>query len=208
MELEGTLLLERSPTRRWISIIAIVIPVASVVMLSAWFIRAYIVPPTITIHGPMVIAAAPAAPPLRAEAPVVQPQPMPPVLKAEPAAPPAAPPPAAAAPVDPPSPPMFASLAVAPPNFNNLGSAPPAAFADPASAQVAAAAPTQEADTTAAIGTSEPISGPIPLPRHKPNGPHVSAALSARTVPLPRPRPVTEETKAPDLPAVDRHTID
>jgi hypothetical protein len=202
MELEGTLLLERSPTRRWISIIAIVIPVASVVMLAAWFIRVYIVPPTISIPAPMMVAAAPAAPPLRAEAPVIQPQPRPPVVKAEPAAPPAAPP-AAAAPVDPPSPPMFATLAIAPPNFNNLGNIPPAAFADPA--PVAAAAPTQETDITAAIETSEPITGTVPLPRHKP---HVSVALIARAVPLPRPRPIIEETTAPDLPAVDRHTAD
>jgi hypothetical protein len=152
----------------------------------------------------MLIAAAPAAPPLRAEAPVVQPQARPAVAKTEPAAPPPAAV-AAAEPVAPPSPPVFATLAIAPPNFNNLTSSPPAAFADPASAPVAAAAPIQEVDTTATIETSEPISGPVPLPRHKP---HVSAALTASTVPLPRPRPTTEETTAPDLPAFDRHTAD
>jgi hypothetical protein len=74
-------------------------------------------------------------------------------------------------------------------------------------ALVQSAAPVQESDTPT-IEASEPITGAIPLPRHKPNGPHLSVALNARNVPLPRPRPVTEEPSAPDLPAFDRHAVD
>ena len=40
MELEGNLLLERAHTRRWVSIIAVIIPVAAFVLGAAWFIRA------------------------------------------------------------------------------------------------------------------------------------------------------------------------
>ena len=48
---------------------------------------------------------------------------------------------------------------------------------------------------------SEPIAGPIPLPRPKR---HVAAVSSA--VPLPRPKPA-EAMPEPDLPLVDRHSI-
>ena len=47
MELEGDLSLERAHTRRWVSIIAVIIPVAAIVLLAAWFIRVYIAPPTV-----------------------------------------------------------------------------------------------------------------------------------------------------------------
>ena len=49
MELEGDLQLERAHTRRWVAIIAVLIPVSAVVLLSAWFVRVYIVPPTVAI---------------------------------------------------------------------------------------------------------------------------------------------------------------
>ena len=47
MELEGNLSLERAHTRRWVSIIAVIIPVGAVVLLAAWFIRVYVAPPTV-----------------------------------------------------------------------------------------------------------------------------------------------------------------
>ena len=62
-ELEGNLSIERAHTRRWVSIIAVVIPVAAFVLLAAWFIRAYIVPPTVAIHSPPMMADAPPPPP-------------------------------------------------------------------------------------------------------------------------------------------------
>jgi hypothetical protein len=57
------------------------------------------------------------------------------------------------------------------------------------------------ASNTEELGPSEPIAGPIPLPRPKR---HVVAMSSA--VPLPRPKPA-EALPEPDLPAVDRHSI-
>ena len=62
-ELEGNLSIEHAHTRRWVSIIAVVIPVAAFVLLAAWFIRAYIVPPTVAIHSPPMMADAPPPPP-------------------------------------------------------------------------------------------------------------------------------------------------
>ena len=68
LELEGNLSLERAPTRRWVSIIAVVIPVAAFVLLAAWFIRAYLVPPTVAIPSPTMMADAAAAAARRARA--------------------------------------------------------------------------------------------------------------------------------------------
>jgi len=59
---EGSLLLDGAPTRRWVSIIAVVIPVGAFVLLAALFIRTYIVPPTYGIPNPTTTAEAPAAP--------------------------------------------------------------------------------------------------------------------------------------------------
>ena len=63
MELEGNLSLERAPTRRWVSIIAVIIPVAAIVLLAAWFIRVYVAPATVLIPNPPMIVAEPAEPP-------------------------------------------------------------------------------------------------------------------------------------------------
>lgn len=207
MELEGTLLLERSPTRRWVSIIAIVIPVASVVIVAAWFIRAYVAPPSITIPSPMMIAAVPAPPAAPAPSPRAEPalveQPTPQVMLKQAMIAPVAPPMLAATPPEPKpvpvTPPMIATLAVAPPNFNAL-SGNQATFTDAAPMAAHAMAP-----ETVTVEMSEPLKGPVPLPRQKP---HVSVAAMTDAVPLPRPRPVIEETPAPDVPAVNRHAIE
>ena len=98
-----------------------VVPVAAFVMLSTWFIRSYIAPPTVAISSPMILAAAPRpVQPLRLRAQSLaakQPQL---VAMAEPVPPPpartASEPVATALP-------MFATLAAAPPS---LTSAPPA----------------------------------------------------------------------------------
>lgn len=62
MEFEGELILDRKPARRWVSAIAVVIPVVACVAGVAWFVRAFISPPIIAIPGPMTLAAAPPAP--------------------------------------------------------------------------------------------------------------------------------------------------
>ena len=66
MDLEGNLILERTPARRWVSIVAVVIPVVACVAGVTWFVRAFISPPTIAIPGPMMLATAPPPPPTRA----------------------------------------------------------------------------------------------------------------------------------------------
>src|SRR5437763_14344490 len=106
LELEGNLSLERAHTRRWVSIIAVVIPVAALVLLAAWFIRAYIVPPTVAIHNPAMLADAPPPPPaVPRRAMVEAPKPPLPVAVAAPVEPPVKETPAPAFAL-----PMFASL--------------------------------------------------------------------------------------------------
>src|SRR4051812_37860306 len=57
MELEGNLSLERAHTRRWMSIVGVIIPVAAVVLLAAWFVRVYVAPLTVAIPNPMMMMA-------------------------------------------------------------------------------------------------------------------------------------------------------
>jgi hypothetical protein len=92
---------------------------------------------------------------------------------------------------------MVASVAAAPPNFSTMSISPPVPFADPAPMSAQAAMPDPPA-----VEASEPLKGPVPLPRHKP---HVAVAMITGTVPLPRPRPVTDEATPVDQPAYDRH---
>ena len=218
-ELDSEISLERANTRRWVSIIAVVIPVAAFVLLSAWFIRAYIVPPTVAIHAPAMMADAPPPPPtIPRRAMVEAPKPPLPMAVAT-----AGEPPAKEAPVqETPAPqfalPMFATLAAAPPSLPSTSPA----FADPAQDVAPAAAPVAapitapepapvaapaavatETTETAELEPSEPIAGPVPMPRTKPHGP--LAALHG-AVPLPRPKP-SDVNPEPDLPAVDRHSI-
>jgi len=124
MDLEGNLILDRPPTRRWVSTIAVIIPVIACVAGVAWFVRAFISPPVIAIPGPMTLAAAPPAAirPVREEPRA--PEPAPPsaaIMQPAPTAP------SAAAPV--PSSsfslPMMATLSAAPPATMS-----PTAFAD------------------------------------------------------------------------------
>src|ERR1051325_325351 len=63
MDLEGNLVLERRPARRWVSILAVVIPVVACVVGVTWFVRAFISPPTIAIPGPITLATTPTQPP-------------------------------------------------------------------------------------------------------------------------------------------------
>jgi hypothetical protein len=190
MELEGNLLLERPHTRRWVQVVAVIIPVAAIVLLAAWFIRVYVAPATVLIPNPPMTVAEPSEPassPQRAQVEA----PQPPTVMAEPANPPASE--QAASPL-----PMFATLAVVPPA---LGGATPA-YADPA--QDGSPAPSIMVAETKAIEPAEPIEGPVPLPRAKPHGP---VALLASAIPLPRPRPAEIVAPPEQIPTVDRHGI-
>ena len=199
LELEGNLSLERAHTRRWVSIIAVVIPVAAFVLLAAWFIRAYIVPPTVAIHNPTMMADAPPPPPAVPKRAMVE-APKPPLPVAAAVETPVKETPAVAFAL-----PMFATLSAAPPSFPSASASP--AFADPAQDLSPAVAPIA-APITAPIMAAEPaelelepserLAGPVPLPRAKRH-----AALSS-AVPLPRPKP-SDVVPEPDLPAVDRH---
>jgi len=76
---------------------------------------------------------------------------------------------------------LFATLALVPPT---LGRASPA-YADPTQDTFSSVSPMMTAKP-ATLELSEPISGPVPLPKPKP---HVTVAHLNRAVPLPRPRP-------------------
>jgi hypothetical protein len=213
LELEGNILLDRAPTRRWISIIAVVIPAAAFAMLSTWFIRAYVAPPTVKIASPTMVASASPQMPVQAT-PAVEaktsdrPMPVTAPAVAQIAPPPVAvEPPAPAAPMNKPavsaaptnSLPMFQTLTVVPPMANTP------AF-EPLPAPTSSAATTGVAQGTSEepmVENSEPIAGPIPLPRTKPR---FAMARVIGPVPLPRPKPA-EELPPPDLPAIDIHAI-
>jgi hypothetical protein len=197
MELEGTLVVERSPTRRWVSVVAVVVPVVLFVVLAAWFIRAFVAPPMVTIPSPTAFASAPPAPPSRGESPAPErPMQAQVALPAEPAQASAQAETAAL------TLPMIASLAAAP-SALTLGTA-SAAFADPATDRSTAMTPDTGTPVAAAAEAGEPIAGSVPLPRSKPE---VSVVAVAARVPLPRPRP-TDENPAPEIVPVDRHAID
>ena len=190
MELEGNLSLERSHTRRWVAIIAVIIPVTAIVLLATWFIRVYVAPKTVLIpNPPMIVAEPPETPAVSTRVRTEVPQP--PAVMAEPANPPPSEPTASALP-------MFATLAAVPPA---LGSATPA-FADPA--QDTSPAPSITVAETAEIEPGEPIAGPVPLPRSKPHG---RVALLASAIPLPRPRPAEIAAPLEDVPVIERHGI-
>jgi hypothetical protein len=202
-EFEGRSL-DRSPARRWLSIIAVVIPVATFVLGAAWFIRAYIAPPTVAIPSPMMLAAAPPAspaplsPPVRAQADAPRAPQV--VALAEPVAPPPSREPARERAESAFALPMFATLTAAPPSL-----ATPPAYADPAQDVPPAALPEPAAEPVADELAAEPIAEPVPLPRAKP---HIAAVLVANAVPLPRPRPAEIVAPESDLPVVDRHAVE
>jgi hypothetical protein len=193
MELEGNLSLERAHTRRWVSVIGVIIPVAAIVLLAAWFVRVYVVPPTIVIPEPMIVADDPPAPVAVVRREIEAPQPATAIAK------PAAPPPSGDRPAPASALPMFATLAIVPPTLNST----PRPFADPAQ-DIPRVTPSITVEQPAAQPSAEPIAGPIPLPRTKPHG---SLALVTGAIPLPRPRPADSAPPLDDLPAVDRHGI-
>ena len=114
-EYRGGLALERAHARRWVSIIAVVIPVAAFVLLGSWFIRAYVAPPTVDIPNPMITAAAPPpAAPVRVQTETIRPQP-PQVATRTEVEVPSPPQTVARAPAETPRPPMAMAEPAAPP---------------------------------------------------------------------------------------------
>ena len=207
MELEGNLVLERRPARRWITVVAVIVPVVACLAGVTWFIRAFISPPTIAIPNPMTLAAAPPAPAVRAEPPAAPPPAQQAAREPAQAEAPAAPSPAtaelSAAPaaatpsVFPPAPSVFPPVPSREPVTTSA-----AVYADPARERPAGAT----AATAGAEIDAAPIAGPVPRPRRQ------AAVAIAGPVPLPRPRPADEaSTSSPvqgSQPAYSRHTAE
>ena len=203
LELEGNILLERTPARRWVAIIAIVIPVAALVLASAWFIRAFVAPPTVAIStSPLILAAAPPAEeaPLAVKQSRLQPQPVAAATIAT------APPPPAPPAKETPEPvtgvsalPMLATLAAAP---FSPDTAPPV-YAEPI--RDASSEPVTTAEPAVEPEASDPIAGPVPMPRSKPRGP---VAILASAIPLPRPRPAEAAPPPDTASAFERHGVE
>lgn len=195
IELEGNLLLDRTPTRRWVSIIAVTIPAAAFVMGAAWFIRAFIAPPTVAISSPIMLAsAAPHSPakPAPVEARVAAQSSS--AAKNETAS---APPTVTADNAGSTALPMVATLMAAPP------AAELPTVSAPSEIEPVTDGSSQLASEQSRAQPSEPIAEPVPLPHPKP---HFRVAMVTGHVPLPRPKPV-EDMPPPDLPAAELHGV-
>jgi len=220
-DLTGTFEVERSRPRRWVTIVALIVPVIAVVLSAAWFVRAFVAPPTVVIPTPMVLASAPSVADVAAadgqDAAVAEARARLADRMTE----------TSGKSVYTPGLPMVASLAAAPPApppvAEPIASAPPPSSSEPelvvGSTALAAApdAPTApsalvadpEPAAPAEIEPGEPIQGPIPVP---PRRPRVTVATVvhavAGRVPLPRPRPVDATAKPePDVQNFERHTV-
>jgi hypothetical protein len=182
MEIDGAINLDRLRTRRIVPIVAMILPMVAVIGGAAWFVRAYVAPPMVSIPAPSTLASwEPPQPTAQADATVAR----------EPIAPPAA---AASLPPSPPpslepSPPpiwavpMMASLAFVPPSFpisDRVDPPPPAAKPQAASPKL----------PDLAISVAEQM--PERELDNRPERPEVTAVLGPGAifiVPLPRPRP-------------------
>lgn len=207
MDLEGNLILDRRPARRWVSAVAVVIPVVACVAGATWFVRTFIAPPTITIPGSLMLASTTPAPlpslPSRAEPAAAKLESVWPTV------------------VMPPTPTGSSTTASAQQAAAVFGPATPASNAFPAppqSTRVATTAFTDPArDNPAAAPAAEaaamPIAGRIPLPRRRP--PMTAVAAAAHPASTPRAARPAEEEAAPAAsptpsaePAYDRHAVD
>jgi hypothetical protein len=167
MELQGNLILDRTPMRRWVSTLAVSVPVAACVVGAAWFIRTFISPPTVAVPSTTAHAATPMPALVRQQRAAPAPQS---IAIAEPSLlwDTAEFPTGALS--------MFSSLVAAPPSFDKV---PPASASSgplrEASAGAAVAVYAQpEHDVRAAIApaammeAAATIESPIPLPRPRP----------------------------------------
>jgi hypothetical protein len=190
MDVDGLTAAEPKRIRRVLLVVAAIIPLAAFVAGFAWFMRTYVVPPTLTAETVLASADPPMASPKSAtktEIKATEPQ-QPQVtveLKPAPEQPGAFPPPprpAASAFASPPQPDSVFPTPLAPPVSADTPSTRSVAAATPAPEPQPATAVTPETDTQASL----PITGPIPLP---PRRPRFSLARVRGPVPLPKPRP-------------------
>jgi hypothetical protein len=203
MDLEGNLILDRRPARRWVSILAVVIPVVACVAGVTWFVRSFISPPTISIPDPLVLASTTPAPlpPMRTEPQAAKPESVWPAVTMPPTpfAPPNSPHVAAATPGSE----HPASGTFPPPQSRRMAAA--SAFADPVRDNPA------PATTSAVEAPAMPIAGPIPLPKPRPP---VTVIAAAQAEPMPRARPAEEEAAPAASPILNaepqygRHSVD
>jgi hypothetical protein len=226
-DLPGTFEVERPRSRRWVAIVALTIPVIAVVLSAAWFVRAFVAPPTVMIPATIEVASAPYVADVQGSdtqnAAVADARvrladkmtestgstgssvytPTLPMIGS-----------IAAAPQAPASPPAMASVAppsVAAPRPMSSEQQPavtsqPVAAAPDVQTEPRARAANPEPDTQAEIEPGEPIQGPIPVPPRKPR--FTVAHVVSGPVPLPRPRP-TEATAKPEPEAqnFERHGV-
>ena len=176
MEIDGAIDLDRLRVRRIVPIVAMILPMVAVIGGAAWFVRAYVAPPMVSIPAPSMLASW-EPPPTAAREPIVA---------REPVAPPTADPPPDLTSNLPPTwaVPMLASLAFVPPSFPNSDRvSPPPKAAEPQAAppklpQLAISVPEQmpqreldsrseRSDVTAVLGPSSIYI--VPLPRPRPN---------------------------------------
>lgn len=223
-DLPGTFEVERPRSRRGVVIVALTIPVIAVVLSAAWFVRAFVAPPTVMIPAPIEQASAPSAADVQGsdtQNPAVAEArarladkmtestgssvytPTLPMIATLAAAPPAPTSPPAVASIAPPS------AAVPPPMSSEpqpaLTSEPVVAAPDVQTEPPAPAAH-PEPDTQAEIAPGEPIQGPIPVPPRKPR--FTVAHVVTGPVPLPRPRPSEATAKPePDAQNFERHSV-
>jgi hypothetical protein len=167
---ERSLLLDGAPTRRWVSIIAVVIPVGAFVLLAALFIRTYVVPPTYGIPNPMTAADTSPAPAVRAVADAQKP----------------APTTSGRGPTRSQDLPMMATLAVAPPS-----PPPPVAVNTEPAQSVAATEPALSAAPTPAAALNPAVP---PAPSAVPAPPPTATQSSATVASLDSAAPVAETT--------------
>ena len=195
MELEGTLQVERPPTRRWIPVVGVIVPVAGFVIVAAWFIRAFVAPPMVAIPGPGMLVAEPPAASMMARGEMTDP-PAPASERTASKMDTDRPPPAQQSGTA-----VLASLASAP---ASLASGSPSMTAPTATAYTDPAPETRQA---AEIEPGEPITGPIPLPARRPKLMVAQVVLSG-PVPLPRPRPAdAAERPETEVEVPDRHNV-
>jgi DNA polymerase-3 subunit gamma/tau len=185
MEIDGAINLDKVRPRRVVPVVAMILPMVVVIGGAAWFVRAYVAPPMVSIPAPSMLASwEPTQPPAQGNA----------TAAPEPVAPePVAPPPVASQPPSPPSSPpstwavpMMASLAFVPPSFPASDRVDP----PPAPAKPQAASP-----KLPELAISVPEQMPereLDSRPERPERPEVTAVLGPGAifiVPLPRPRP-------------------
>ena len=171
MDIDGAINLDRLRVRRVVPIVAMILPMVAVIGGAAWFVRAYVAPPMVSIPAPSTLASwEPPQPTAQVRVTAAPEQVAPPAAEApQPSLPPSLPSTSAV--------PMLASLVFVPPSFPNSDRAsPPPMTAAPQAASpklpgLAISVPEQDPDgrveMTAVLGPGAIFI--VPLPRPRPN---------------------------------------